>query len=231
MKLFKNHTLNKIDEQNWKYYLKTLSGEISDIWDYIVITATNEKQKEHYEKEISKRQEEKKLPKKIKFLVISDFGGQRVGSGGATLNVLRYMEEKEKNFRNKKTLIIHSGGSSKRILQYSLSGKLFMPIQRTLPDGRPSSLFDEIFLSFLAMPSKIDNGIFILSSDVWLLFDYSEINIKGEKIVAISAKAESKKGENHGVFLVDKDKYLLKFLHKQSKEKLQEERSNRKKFS
>ena len=77
MKLFKNHTLNKIDEQNWKYYLKTLSGEISDIWDYIVITATNEKQKEHYEKEISKRQEEKKLPKKIKFLVISDFEGQR----------------------------------------------------------------------------------------------------------------------------------------------------------
>lgn len=226
MNFFDNQLLNKIDKQNWQYYQKVLKKEITDIWDYIVITAANEKQKIQYEKEIEKRKQEGYLPDKIKFIVITDFKEKRVGSGGATLNVLQYMKLKEKDFEEKKTLIIHSGGDSKRILQYSLIGKLFMPIQRILPDGRASSLFDEIFLSFIVVPSKINCGIFISSGDVWLLFDSFQMDLKKEKIAAISSKTQSEKGTKHGVFLIDEDKNLVKFLHKQSECNLEKARCN-----
>lgn len=54
-----------------------------------------------------------------------DRDGRRVGSGGATLEVLRYLHEQEGSFDSLRVLVIHSGGDSKRVPQYSALGKLF----------------------------------------------------------------------------------------------------------
>lgn len=55
---------------------------------------------------------------KTKYLVLPDPDGKRVGSGGATLQVLRKLAEQEDiagDFHNKRILVIHSGGDSKRV--------------------------------------------------------------------------------------------------------------------
>ena len=51
----------------------------------------------------------------------------RVGSGGATLSVLKWLAENG-GWEGKRGLVIHSGGDSKRVPQYSALGKLFSPV-------------------------------------------------------------------------------------------------------
>ena len=84
-------------------------------------------------------QKEKLLPSQTRFLIFCRIlTGKRVGSGGATLNVLRAIAEAEGtgDFTGKKILVIHSGGDSKRVPQYSAMGKLFSPVPHELPDGK-----------------------------------------------------------------------------------------------
>ena len=73
-------------------------------------------------------------------------------------------------------LVIHSGGDSKRIPQYSALGKLFSPVPRVLPDGRSSTLFDEIIISMSSVTTRIQEGMVLLSGDVLLLFNPLKID-------------------------------------------------------
>ena len=77
--------------------------------------------------------------------------------GGATLHVLKHITEQigVEQISKQKILVIHSGGDSRRIPQYSACGKLFSPIPRILPNGEVSTLFDELLMSVSLVPSRI----------------------------------------------------------------------------
>lgn len=77
---------------------------------------------------------------------------------GATLEVLRYLHEQEGSFDSLRVLVIHSGGDSKRVPQYSALGKLFSPVPHELPNGRSSTLFDEFMICMSSVPSRIREG-------------------------------------------------------------------------
>jgi fucokinase len=158
-------------------------------------------------------------------MVLPDPDGKRVGSGGATFNVLRYIsmqEDRENPFAGKRILVIHSGGDSKRIPQYSAVGKLFSPVPRELPDGRASTLFDEFVIAMSGVPSRIREGMLVLSGDVLLLFNPLQIDSQFHGAAAISIKEPVETGKNHGVFLNDGNGYVKNFLHKQTEETLRE---------
>lgn len=104
----------------------------------MILTASNDQQAEGFRRQIEERKEY--LPAGTRFAAIPDRGGERVGSGGATLEVLKYLHEQEGDFRKLRVLVIHSGGDSKRVPQYSALGKLFSPVPHQLPDGRSSTL-------------------------------------------------------------------------------------------
>ena len=185
-------------------------------WDYVIITASNKRQALIYEKQLELRKEY--LPKYTKYLVIPDDDGLRIGSAGATLSVIGKIYELEGNL-DKKVLLIHSGGQSVRIPQYSLTGKLFSPIPHVLNDERASTLFDEMMILFNNVPKQIKSGMLILSGDVFLLFDPSTLRFDGSDAIAISFKENVHIGQNHGVYVED-DGVVSKFLHKQSIEHL-----------
>ena len=192
----------------WDIYQKTIHSNSIEKWDWIVLTASNKEQANTYEQEINSRLNKNLLPKDVKYLVIEDPEGKRVGSGGATLNVLKKIKEKEtkKNFDDLKILVIHSGGDSKRIPQYSVCGKLFSPVQRELPDGRTSTLFDEFIIAFSAVPARMSPGMIVLSGDVLLIFNPLQIDLYYLDSAAISIKAPVETGKNHGVFLTEKNR-------------------------
>lgn len=203
----------------WEDYLRSIRKASYAQWDYVVLTASNEAQAESFEKQIEWRREKNVLPKNTKFLVIPDPDGKRIGSGGATLQVLRVLSEQEGfcgNFHNKRVLVIHSGGDSKRVPQYSVCGKLFSPVPRELPDGRPSTLFDEFLIAMAGVPSRFKEGMLILSGDVLLLFNPLQIDASFEGAAAISMKSPVEIGKDHGVFLNDGIDHVQKFLHKQT---------------
>lgn len=207
----------------WEDYGRSLQKNSFLKWDYIVLTASNEEQAASYRLQIEKRLAARQLPTATHYAVLPDPDGKRVGSGGATLNVLKYIAEQEgeEPFAGKRILVIHSGGDSKRIPQYSAVGKLFSPVPRKLPDGRGSTLFDEFMITMAGVPSRISEGMLVLSGDVLLLFNPVQIDGQFDGAAAISFKEPVTTGKNHGVFLNDGYGKVKKFLHKQSEEQLQ----------
>lgn len=160
----------------WEDYQRSLRKSEYIVWDYVILTASNREQAEAYKLELSDRQERKLLPPRTKYVVLPDPDGKRVGSGGAALNALKYIAEQDgaarrDYFAGRRVLILHSGGDSKRVPQYSASGKLFSPVPRELPNGRPSTLFDELIIAMSGMAGRIPEGVLVLSGDVLLLFN------------------------------------------------------------
>lgn len=196
-----------------EYYQKSINEEVG-FWDYVVLTASNKKQASVYEKEIEYRIAHHLIPK-ARYLVIPDLEGKRIGSGGATLNLLKTIQkEAGKNFDKLKILVIHSGGDSKRIPQYSACGKIFSPVQRETESNSSSTLFDEFLLTFAPVYYRISPGVMILSGDVTLAFNPSQVDLHYVDAGAISIKESASTATNHGVFVTNTNGILKDFLHK-----------------
>lgn len=162
--------------------------------------------------------------------MLPDPDGKRVGSGGATLNVLRYIREHAAGkqspaavphgavqgdgaaesrqlasaqpgeaachaFDGKRILVIHSGGDSKRVPQYSACGKLFSPVPRILPNGRRSTLFDEFMIAMCGVAARMNAGMLVCSGDVLLLFNPLQIDFYGKGAAALSIKEPAEIGK------------------------------------
>lgn len=216
--------LSQSYQDAWEDYKRSLTRDDFASWNYVILTASNERQADGYRAQIAERQSMGLLPKNVHFAVIPDRDGKRVGSGGATLSVIKYIAERENtsDFSSLRILVIHSGGDSKRVPQYSALGKLFSPVPHELPDGRSSTLFDEFMISMSSVPSRIREGMLLLSGDVLLLFNPLLIDYSGNGAAAISFKEDVETGKNHGVFLRGESGNVAKFLHKQSVESLKE---------
>lgn len=222
MKDYKSLFLRQSYLDAYEEYQRSLNDCETKYWDYVILTASNESQANTYQEQIEYRLHQGKLPKQTVYAVIPDPEGKRVGSGGATFNVMKYVMEHSgcDNFTGMKILVIHSGGDSKRVPQYSACGKLFSPVPRELPDGRRSTLFDEFIISMTGVPSRITDGMLVCSGDVLLLFNPLQLDFYTKGAVALSMKEHVETGKNHGVFQQDENGYVGRFLHKQSVERL-----------
>ena len=209
--------LSQSYKDSWDDYNRSLKSASFPVWDYIILTASNAHQAASFELQLESRKEY--IPSRTKFAVIPDEGGVRVGSGGATLSVLKWLNENG-GWEGKRVLVIHSGGDSKRVPQYSALGKLFSPVPHKLPDGRSSTLFDEFLIAMSAVPGRIREGMLLLSGDVLLLFNPLLIDWSGSGAAVISFKEDVNVGKDHGVYLRGENGQVRQFLHKQSVETL-----------
>ena len=205
----------------WSDYQRALVNSSFPVWDYIILTASNAHQAEGFEAQLKQRS----FPASTHVAVLPDPDGKRVGSGGATLGVIRYIRKLEAakghcGFDHLRILVIHSGGDSKRTPQYSALGKLFSPVSHELPDGRSSTLFDEFMIAMAGVPARIREGMLLLSGDVLLLFNPLQIDYSGSGAAAISFKEDVETGKNHGVYLRGEDGNVARCLQKQSVEML-----------
>ena len=191
--------LSQAYQDCWDDYNRSLKLKNFPRWDYVILTASNEQQAEGFRRQIEERKDF--LPPSTRFVAIPDRDGKRVGSGGATLEVLKYLHEQEKSFDKLRVLVIHSGGDSKRVPQYSALGKLFSPVPHRLANGRNSTLFDEFMICMSSVPSRIREGMVLLSGDVLLLFNPLQIDYNNVGAAAISFKENVETGKNHGVYL------------------------------
>lgn len=205
-----------------KDYEYSLNNPNSPHWDYVFITASNEQQADSYNQQIARRKSAGLLCPKTEFVVLPDINGERIGSGGATLNILKYLCETcgiEKMLDNK-VLVLHSGGDSKRIPQYSAVGKLFSPVPRSISDERIITIFDELMIICSGIPNRVGYGLFTMCGDTTMVFNPLQIDLKSSDAAGISIKTSIQEGTSHGVFVANQDKVVTEFLHKQSEETL-----------
>ena len=185
-------------------------------WDAVVLTASSERQAERYMEEIRSRQHQGTIPDAL-YLAVPDSGDRRIGSGGATLNALRVLAVKlPKQWRNARALIIHSGGDSRRLPQYSLSGKLFGTLPVKTPWGGISTVFDE----FLALSSTwvrcLPSGLVVASGDVVLTFDTGTLDWSRPGVTGVALRQPVEIGSQHGVYIADASGRVYSFLQKPS---------------
>lgn len=197
-------------------FVRSLSDPSYPHFDLIVLTASNEHQAEGFRRQLARR----KFPAGTEVAVIPDRGGERVGSGGATLAVIKFVKEKYGSFAGRRVAVLHSGGDGKRTPNYSAIGKVFSPVPRMLPDGRPSTLFDEYMIVLSGLAGRLREGMLLFSGDVLLLFNPLQLDFSGHGAAAISFKESVTTAVNHGVFLSGNHGDVARFLHKQSEETL-----------
>lgn len=194
------------------------------VFDYIVITVSNNQQKKIVEEEVNRRLSKNMLLKNSKYLVIPDYNNERIGSGGALLNVMRILRQNENiDWSKNKVLLINSGGECRRVAQYSYAGKIFIPLLEESKDGARKILLDNILAYSNVLGKKIENGILITTSDCLFTFDIHELK-EINSTSAISSSENKEKGTVHGVLVKDKESNKLnKFLHKQPLDILEKE--------
>lgn len=173
-------------------------------FDEIVITAANKLQAAGY-REIADRI----APViKSKISVVSDPGGERVGSLLATVNAL-----KGRDCNNSLILVCHSGGDSKRLPAYAAFGKAFATIEG---DGKKQTLFERIVsnMSKLALPQA---GALVVCGDVAPDFDFKKCKFKDNSVTGIAYMDSYETASRHGVY-VSHSRKVVDFLQKPSKE-------------
>jgi fucokinase len=171
-------------------------------WDYLIITASNEKQASAYESQLYLRRKLGFIPGVKQLLVLSDPGGKRIGSGGSTifslLNVLnrelkknpddiKRLDNWKKILQKLRILIIHAGGDSRRLPAYGPCGKVFIPVPGESDSILGQTLFDRQLPVYLRLPTTSygQGQVVVTTGDVFLDFDPEDIHFYEQGITGL----------------------------------------------
>lgn len=215
--------LSTITQAARRRYAALLTGEGGQPWwDAVVLTASSERQARAYEAEIRRRRAEGLLPRDCEFLAAPDPEGQRLGSGGATVHALSTLARhfstnpNERWWQKRRVLVLHSGGDSRRLPQYSPSGKIFTPLPLRGPGGAPSTIFDETLALSTLWAERIPAGVVAGSGDVLLIFDAGRLDWSRPGISGVGLLQAPELGAQHGVYVAGSGGRVLSFLQKPS---------------
>jgi fucokinase len=185
-------------------------------WDVVMVTASSRRQADSYREQIQRRNSSGTLPGCTEFLVVPDPEDRRVGSGGATVNALGVLAKDREWWSRHKVLLIHSGGDSRRLPQYSPGGKLFgiLPSRGRL--GGTTTVFDETIALSAGWAEKIPNGLLVGSGDVVLRFDPGEVRWDRPGATGVAMRLDVETAAHHGVYVVGAADQVYTFLQKPS---------------
>ena len=158
----------------------------SSAFDLVVVTAANAAQARGYRSQLKGR---------VGFVVVPDPGGRRVGSLGATVNVLRLLSTARGGRRLSRVLICHSGGDARRTPGYAAMGKAFVP----LGDGRP--LVDHIVEAMAKLPAKA--GVTVCCGDLVPRLDFRAVEWAESGVTGVAYPDGPWQAQRHGVYLTE----------------------------
>ncbi len=220
--------LSQVTQEARRLYMEQVVTPSSAVrwWTAVVITASSQRQAAAFQEETFHRQQKAVLPAGARFLVVPDLNDQRIGSGGATFNALRALAESalpetgspslESWWQTQKVLILHSGGDSRRLPQYSLTGKLFSTLPVKAPWGEYSTVFDEFLALSTLWASRLNSGLLLASGDVLLAFDASNLRWERPGVSGVAMLQPAGIGIQHGVYVIDERGQVYAFLQKPS---------------
>ena len=151
------------------------------MFDLVVVTAANAAQAKGYRAQLAGRKG---------FMVVADPGGKRVGSLGATVNVLKKLRYAKNDKR--RILICHSGGDARRTPGYAAMGKAFVP----MGDGRP--MLEHIIGEMEKLPSK--SGVLVCCGDVIPYLGDGDVRFAGDGVTGVAYPDGPWRAQRHGVY-------------------------------
>lgn len=156
-------------------------------------------------------------------VVTDETPGVRIGSGGATLSIIRNALETygTEDLQTKKILLLHSGGLSQRMSHLSAYGKAFgtLPNSKTILETKL-----EIYKNHLLEKLPKSGGIMITASDVIENMEHAKRTNSEEDIVIFAHVSSVNVATQHGVFVIDENTNKLKrVLQKPTVDEMKEE--------
>ena len=160
------------------------------MFDLIVVTAANEAQAKGYRAQLKGRKNS---------VVVPDPGNRRVGSLGATVNVLKGVLAGRgapggRALPKRNVLICHSGGDARRTPGYAAMGKAFVP----MADGRP--MLDHIVEAMEKLPAK--DGVTVCCGDVIPYLDSGKVAFAKAGVTGVAYPDGPWQAQRHGVYAV-----------------------------
>ena len=216
-----------------RQYAEILAGRATTAWwDAVIVTSSTAAQAERYLDEIARRKEKGQIPSGPLFLVVPDIEGARIGSGGATINALRALAERTLPsagvdslvdwWSSRRVLVIHSGGESRRLPQYSLSGKLFTVMPVNTAWGEPSTVFDETLALSTGWVARMSGGLVVGSGDMVLTLDSGSLHWDTPGVSGVALRLPVEVGSRHGVYVLDDQGRVRSFLQKPTADQMRE---------
>ena len=147
------------------------------MFDLVVVTAANAAQSRGYREQVKWRRARGMLPAGLEVVVVGDPGGRRVGSLGATVNVLKRLGD----VSGRKVFICHSGGDARRTPGYAAMGKAFTP----LPVAGGGALFDLILANMAKLPMPKAGGVLVACGDVLITFDFAATDLSSPGVTGV----------------------------------------------
>ena len=166
------------------------------MFDVVAITAANAAQARGYREQIKWRRTRGMLPASLEVLVVPDPGGRRIGSLGATVNVLKRLGD----LRGRKVFICHSGGDARRTPGYAAMGKAFTP----LPVAGGMAMFDLILTNMASLPMPRGGGALVACGDVLITFDFRSADLSHPGVTGVGFYDGAERAARHGVYQVMK---------------------------
>jgi fucokinase len=210
--------LTVVSQRAWSRYAERVAGAAPAAWwTAVVITASSRRQAARYEWEIQRRREQGKLPSGVHYAVVPDPDDRRAGSGGATIHALHALGAARPGWwRDQRVLLIHSGGDSRRLPLYSISGKLFSALPVRTPWGGASTVFDEWMALSTLWVDRLPAGLLVGSGDVILTFEASSLDWTRPGVSGVAMAEPAAIGTGHGVYVHDDQGRVYAFLQKPS---------------
>jgi fucokinase len=203
------------------------------LWDYLIVTASNETQAAAYRAQLEMRRSLGLLHAIRETLVVPDPKGMRIGSGGSTIWSLLDVLRRELNsdpgaigrpdawsdvLRRRRILILHAGGDSRRLPAYGPCGKLFTPMPVDTDSSLPTTLFDLQLTVYLDLPLAAEGvgQVVIASGDVLLEFDSHTVRWRSAGITGLACFGTPEEASRHGVYYPQGNGQVRRFVQKPS---------------
>jgi fucokinase len=183
-------------------------------WDYLIVTASNERQAAAYELQLDLRRKLGLLAEVREVLVVPDLEGKRIGSGGSTLLCLEQVLAREHSLAEQRVLILHAGGDSRRLPAYGPCGKIFVPIPG--PGSRvPETLFDRLAAALLQLPGR-KGQVVVAAGDALVQFDPRALRFDRSGITVVGGFSTPEEASRHGVYVTGQGSEVSLYLQKPS---------------
>jgi len=208
---------DEIRHRSYRAFLQGLADPATGFpwWSAVVITAGSKAQAEIYRQEIHHRSERGYLPRHVSWHVVPDPEGRHVGSGGATLLALQALGRSDPAWWSRnRVLVIHAGGESRRLPEYSLTGKLFGILPVRTPWGENSTVFDETLALSTLWVDRFTSGLTVSSGDVVLTFDPAGLDWDRTGVAGAAIRQPIEVGTRHGIYVLDERGRVYSFLQK-----------------
>jgi galactokinase/mevalonate kinase-like predicted kinase len=167
------------------------------MFDACIIEVGTTRQKRAFEGLLEERRNRGLYPRELDFRVIPDPEGGRVGSGGALLNVLAFIE---RHYTGKQRIfIVQAGGESRRMPCFVPEGKLFAPLPIGSSNVLPPVLLDLLLTAFLKYPWQ-EGEVVLASGDAVVDFDPDTLTLERAPLCGFARLCSLDEGSRHGVF-------------------------------